>query len=129
MSRQPGIYRTTRGSPKRKPLAQTAIRRPAEHKLGLACPACRGRITVVRDSRPTDDHTLIRRRRACFDCDHAWTTYEVPAEVLAALEEEAAAAAPTNAMHFALGAFIETLRAHGYEVKLGRPARPKDEVQ
>jgi transcriptional repressor NrdR len=30
----------------------------------------------VKDSRPTEDNTAIRRRRACPDCGARWTTFE-----------------------------------------------------
>ena len=40
------------------------------------CPICQGK-TMVKDSRPNDNGTHIRRRRWCFAHGHRFTTYEV----------------------------------------------------
>ncbi|MFS8038459.1 transcriptional regulator NrdR [Xanthobacter sp. AM11] len=42
----------------------------------MRCPYCGGPDTQVRDSRPTEDHTAIRRRRICPDCGGRFTTFE-----------------------------------------------------
>lgn len=42
----------------------------------MRCPQCDAADTKVIDSRPADDSTAIRRRRACDVCDHRFTTYE-----------------------------------------------------
>ncbi|MEE9586567.1 MAG: transcriptional regulator NrdR [Hyphomicrobiaceae bacterium] len=42
----------------------------------MRCPYCGSTSTQVRDSRPTEDHTSIRRRRACADCGGRFTTFE-----------------------------------------------------
>jgi transcriptional repressor NrdR len=42
----------------------------------MKCPYCGSENTRVTDSRPTDDNTAIRRRRACDECDKRFTTYE-----------------------------------------------------
>jgi transcriptional repressor NrdR len=42
----------------------------------MKCPYCGGLETQVKDSRPTDDATSIRRRRACPDCGGRFTTFE-----------------------------------------------------
>ncbi len=42
----------------------------------MQCPACQGPETRVIDSRPADGDRSIRRRRACGQCDHRFTTYE-----------------------------------------------------
>lgn len=43
---------------------------------GVRCPACQHLDTKVIDSRPSDEATSIRRRRACPECSHRFTTYE-----------------------------------------------------
>lgn len=42
----------------------------------MRCPYCSGNETQVKDSRPTEDNTAIRRRRACPDCGGRFTTFE-----------------------------------------------------
>lgn len=42
----------------------------------MHCPACRASETRVIDSRPAEDGTAVRRRRACEACEHRFTTYE-----------------------------------------------------
>jgi transcriptional repressor NrdR len=42
----------------------------------MRCPYCGGENTQVKDSRPSEDHTAIRRRRACPDCGGRFTTFE-----------------------------------------------------
>ncbi|QRG05415.1 transcriptional repressor NrdR [Xanthobacter dioxanivorans] len=42
----------------------------------MRCPYCGGLDTQVRDSRPTEDNTSIRRRRVCPDCGGRFTTFE-----------------------------------------------------
>jgi transcriptional repressor NrdR len=42
----------------------------------LRCPYCSGEDTQVKDSRPTEDGTAIRRRRYCPDCGGRFTTFE-----------------------------------------------------
>lgn len=42
----------------------------------MRCPLCSGENTQVKDSRPTEDNTAIRRRRVCPDCDARFTTFE-----------------------------------------------------
>jgi transcriptional repressor NrdR len=42
----------------------------------MRCPFCASLETQVKDSRPTDDHTTIRRRRVCDDCGGRFTTFE-----------------------------------------------------
>ena len=43
----------------------------------MKCPFCGYEDTKVNDSRPTDDHSKIRRRRECLQCGRRFTTYEV----------------------------------------------------
>lgn len=43
---------------------------------GIKCPACGHQTSMVKDSRPTDDHTAIRRRRMCLRCGVRSTTFE-----------------------------------------------------
>ena len=42
----------------------------------MRCPFCPSSETQVKDSRPTDDETAIRRRRVCPDCGGRFTTFE-----------------------------------------------------
>jgi transcriptional repressor NrdR len=42
----------------------------------MKCPYCGALDTQVKDSRPTDDGTSIRRRRVCSDCGGRFTTFE-----------------------------------------------------
>jgi len=42
----------------------------------MRCPHCGALDTQVRDSRPSEDHAAIRRRRACTDCGSRFTTFE-----------------------------------------------------
>ena len=42
----------------------------------MRCPYCGGDTTQVKDSRPTEDNTAIRRRRVCADCGGRFTTFE-----------------------------------------------------
>lgn len=42
----------------------------------MRCPHCGANDTQVKDSRPTEDNTAIRRRRYCGDCNARFTTFE-----------------------------------------------------
>lgn len=42
----------------------------------MRCPFCGSTETQVKDSRPTEDHNSIRRRRLCGNCAGRFTTYE-----------------------------------------------------
>ena len=42
----------------------------------MRCPYCGNPDTQVRDSRPIDDSSAIRRRRVCPDCGGRFTTFE-----------------------------------------------------
>ena len=42
----------------------------------MRCPYCASLETQVKDSRPTDDSSAIRRRRICPDCGGRFTTFE-----------------------------------------------------
>ncbi|KZK76429.1 Transcriptional repressor NrdR [Pseudovibrio sp. W64] len=42
----------------------------------MRCPYCGGDDTQVKDSRPTEDNTAIRRRRVCQTCGGRFTTFE-----------------------------------------------------
>jgi len=41
----------------------------------MNCPACRTRTRVI-ETRTSDDHTSVRRRRVCSECGRRFTTYE-----------------------------------------------------
>jgi transcriptional repressor NrdR len=42
----------------------------------MRCPYCASLDTQVKDSRPTEDETAIRRRRVCTACGRRFTTFE-----------------------------------------------------
>ena len=42
----------------------------------MKCPFCGTEDTQVKDSRPTEDNSAIRRRRACTACGMRFTTFE-----------------------------------------------------
>lgn len=42
----------------------------------MRCPFCSSDETQVKDSRPTDDSSSIRRRRGCSSCGGRFTTFE-----------------------------------------------------
>jgi transcriptional repressor NrdR len=42
----------------------------------MRCPNCNSLDTQVKDSRPTEDSSVIRRRRVCLACSFRFTTFE-----------------------------------------------------
>lgn len=42
----------------------------------MRCPFCANEDTQVKDSRPTEDNSAIRRRRSCSGCGARFTTFE-----------------------------------------------------
>src|SRR3546814_11301739 len=42
----------------------------------MRCPFCGNEDTQVKDSRPTEDNSAIRRRRQCPNCGARFTTFE-----------------------------------------------------
>ena len=42
----------------------------------MRCPNCSSLDTQVKDSRPTEDSSVIRRRRVCLTCNFRFTTFE-----------------------------------------------------
>lgn len=42
----------------------------------MKCPYCHSIDTQVKDSRPTEDNSAIRRRRSCQNCGARFTTFE-----------------------------------------------------
>ena len=42
----------------------------------MRCPSCTSLDTQVKDSRPTEDSAVIRRRRVCLTCNFRFTTFE-----------------------------------------------------
>lgn len=42
----------------------------------MRCPFCGFEETQVKDSRPTEDNSAIRRRRSCPECEERFTTFE-----------------------------------------------------
>ncbi len=42
----------------------------------MKCPFCSNSDTQVKDSRPSDDNKVIRRRRECISCHRRFTTFE-----------------------------------------------------
>ena len=45
-------------------------------ELVMRCPSCGSLDTQVKDSRPTEDSAVIRRRRVCLTCNFRFTTFE-----------------------------------------------------
>ena len=42
----------------------------------MRCPFCSSENTAVKDSRPAEDDTAVRRRRGCNNCGARFTTFE-----------------------------------------------------
>src|SRR6201996_4255402 len=42
----------------------------------MRCPSCASLDTQVKDSRPAEDSSVIRRRRFCLACNFRFTTFE-----------------------------------------------------
>lgn len=42
----------------------------------MRCPFCGHEDTQVKDSRPAEEDTVVRRRRQCPECEHRFTTFE-----------------------------------------------------
>ena len=65
---------------------------------GIACVSCGSQRSRVTDSRPSeiDEHTTIRRRRVCLDCETRWSTYELSSSTL--MQLGALGLAPTAAI-------------------------------
>src|SRR5262249_52731954 len=42
----------------------------------MRCPNCASLDTQVKDSQPTEDSSVIRRRRVCLSCNFRFTTFE-----------------------------------------------------
>ncbi|NBC20381.1 MAG: transcriptional repressor NrdR [Alphaproteobacteria bacterium] len=42
----------------------------------MRCPFCGAEATAVKDSRPAEDNTVVRRRRQCERCTARFTTFE-----------------------------------------------------
>ena len=42
----------------------------------MRCPFCGSDNTAVKDSRPAEDNTAVRRRRGCDNCGARFTTFE-----------------------------------------------------
>lgn len=57
------------GAPPAPPRGPEPVRR-------MKCPYCGCDDTQVKDSRPTEDNTAIRRRRVCGECGGRFTTFE-----------------------------------------------------
>lgn len=56
---------------------------------GTCCPNCGSGKNGVVDSRPAilgGNINTVRRRRKCGDCGKRFTTYEIPAEIIEALD-------------------------------------------
>src|SRR5690606_285886 len=58
--------------------ASRSTNRPDGGRRGgeMRCPFCGSEDTQVKDSRPTDDRSAIRRRRFCPNCAARFTTFE-----------------------------------------------------
>ena len=49
---------------------------PGREDAAMRCPYCSSPDTQVKDSRPAEDNSAIRRRRVCPDCGGRFTTFE-----------------------------------------------------
>src|SRR5690349_21494315 len=71
-----------RATPRSKPRSRPASRSSAPGSRStrdykhLRCPFCAHDDSQVKDSRPTEDNTAIRRRRQCESCGARFTTFE-----------------------------------------------------
>lgn len=54
----------------------------------MKCPYCGYEESKVIDSRPTDEGSVIRRRRECISCSKRYTTYERVEEVNLIIEKK-----------------------------------------
>lgn len=98
----------------------------------IICAACGSQQSSVKDSRPRDDG-CIRRRRACDDCGHKWTTVEVElSSYQASLDQESLEAmrVANRALKVAFNrmskieAFAQQIKDR--ERKPYKPRRPKE---
>lgn len=48
----------------------------------MLCPVCGAAETCTADSRPVNNGKWRRRRKKCNACNHRWTTFEVPRELI-----------------------------------------------
>ena len=55
---------------------KTKKKRKGFNASSMRCPYCGSLETQVKDSRPTEDSSSIRRRRICPDCGGRFTTFE-----------------------------------------------------
>ena len=42
----------------------------------MRCPFCGFHDTQVKDTRPSEDGAIVKRRRSCFNCGARFTTHE-----------------------------------------------------
>ena len=56
--------------------ARQGAHRPFSDLSVMRCPSCNSLDTQVKDSRPTEDSAVIRRRRVCIACNFRFTTFE-----------------------------------------------------
>lgn len=54
----------------------------------ISCLECGGLVTQVTDSRPSDDNTVVRRRRKCAACGARFSTYEISAAIFREMVEQ-----------------------------------------
>lgn len=77
------------------------------------CPKCQG-TTTVKDSRPVEEGSIVRRRRHCIECSHRFTTYELATDGLSVR----IAQNPIGEAKKALLAAAETLAQVAQELKV-----------
>jgi transcriptional repressor NrdR len=85
----------------------------------MRCPYCGSLETQVKDSRPTDDNTSIRRRRVCPDCGGRFTTFERVQLKELTVVKRSGRRAP----------FDRDKLAHSIEIALRKRAVPPDRVE
>jgi transcriptional repressor NrdR len=57
-------------------MAGTSPAMTEKREAKMRCPNCASLDTQVKDSRPTEDSSVIRRRRVCLACNFRFTTFE-----------------------------------------------------
>jgi len=83
----------------REPVRANARTSPSH----FACPACGSHMIIIADSRPSKaiGEVGTRRRRACRDCSHRWSTIEVSEAALNGLVRTTLEAAACEILRFA----------------------------
>src|SRR5664279_6111387 len=71
-----GPHHSSRRRSRRRCGRSPTASRSTGRRDAMRCPYCGNPDTQVKDSRPSEDNTAIRRRRVCEDCGGRFTTFE-----------------------------------------------------